>query len=152
MQTQNQAIFLLADIIKEAKLDLELKKLGKSIFEQKLKLHETMVAEKIDDISPQGVKFEPIVDDDMALADDIKERKFDEYPPWFEWLEDNGHGDLIKTKKGVHHLTRKSFWKEYKEGGGEIPDFVKEVFLLTVKYNKAQIKRIAESELKKEGG
>lgn len=143
--TQNNAKKLLELLIEKEKLSNQVSDANKKIAVLSQELYDDMEDEGIDSIEVDGIKFAPEIQQDYVLSEEYKGQRWDEIGVFFKWLEEIGEDALIKTKSSVHPGTRKSFLKEYQEKGGALPDFIKETFFSTVKYNKSEIKRRATS-------
>jgi len=103
-----------------ASADTELKKLKETLEILTLKV----VPDKLDDEGMSSINIRGIgrlgVTLDMHVNVPAANR-----PEWFEWLETNGHGGLIKRDPDVNASTQKAFIKECVRNAEELPSFVK---------------------------
>ena len=129
-------------MIKE-NLEAKTRECNKFIFEKTAKLVEQMEEDDIDKITINGIDYKPVVEEDYSLDADAS--KWDECDDWFNWLRENGYGDIIKSKDSVHAQTRKAFLKSLKDEGKELPKFIKVSHWETIKYNKSAIKKLSEA-------
>jgi hypothetical protein len=105
----------LRDEIEALEATLSQKKESKKQLEER-EIPELMERAEIEKITFQGIgtiylKTEP-------KASVLKENE----PVFFQWLKDNGHGDIVKET--VHHRTLSSWAKEVLEQGLPVPEIV----------------------------
>lgn len=142
MTAQEKTQELLNLLIEAEKLDAKLKEAHKEISAKTVELAETMEEQNVSKIEIDGIVFKPAVEENFTLKVEGK-TTWDSFPKWFEWLEENGEGGLIQTKKTVPWNTRKAFLKRWTADGNDLPDFIEQKYFQTVKYNKSAIKRLA---------
>jgi len=144
MNSQQKAKELLESLKRKEDLEAQLSTLEKDIFKASCDLHDSMEEEILDSISLEGIEFKPIVERQFKLADSGIDEKisWDIHPKFLPWLKQIGEGGLIKIKETVHWKSRVSFLMNFVDKGNFLPEFIAEVFLNTVKYNKSAIKRL----------
>jgi len=131
--------------IKKVKLEDELKELNKTISSVSIQLFEAMEDEELDSLEPKGIKLSPDVKQSFSLAGEMEGKKWDD-EKFFKWLKSQRLGGIIKTKKSVQWNTRDKVLKEYIEKGKKLPEWIKEGFFNTIKYNSKAIERLARGE------
>ncbi len=108
------------------------------------------IVEKMNDrdvsmIEIEGLKISKVIDENFGLEHDADGVKIDEWDDpegrFFKWLDEIGESALIKTKKSVHAGTRKSWLKNRRKEGKNLPEFIKVSFFERVKINMSEIKR-----------
>jgi len=114
--------------------------LNKAIASTRSKLYQSMEDTGVDEISVDGIKFKQTEETSYAMSDPSLP-KWDDNPAWHEWLKANDLDGIIKTVVSTNAATRKKTLKEFADGGGELPKFIKESFFNTVKYSDAAVKR-----------
>jgi hypothetical protein len=144
--SQQIATYLLQLLIDKARAEAALTDLNKTIAIAEMSLADRMDREGVQSIKVQGIEFTPHMDEDYALAGPETGKKWDESAAWFDWLKDNGLSDVIKVKESVHWATRKKVLSELVSEGKPLPDFIKERYLQTVKFNKSAVERLAVTE------
>lgn len=128
---------------KKHRLAAQATELHKEIMGTKSKLYQSMEDSDVPKITVEDIEFKQAEDINFSLADDVEEKKWDDHPPWFEWLRANDLDGIIKTVVSTNAATRKKTLKEWVEDNKDLPSFAKESYFNTVKYSDAAIKRRA---------
>ena len=147
--SQVKAKELLAKLKRVQELEIQTTELNKEIMVDAGSLYESMDEEGVDSISIEGIEFKPVMDVAFGLNHEIvEEKKWDDCPKWFEWLQEIGEGGLVKTRQSVHGGTRNKFLKDYIEDkeNPALPDFISVSTFGNVRYNKSAIKRMVNGE------
>jgi len=146
MNSQEKAKDFLELLKKREQLQSELTELNKQITQKSQELYDMMEDENVDSIEIEGIKFEPVVEQDFVLTGELAGKKWDDVTEWFQWLKEIGEDGLIRVKETVPWNTRKKFLKDWVNDGKPLPSFIKETFFPTVKYNKSAVKRLVNGE------
>lgn len=145
--TQKVAQELFELLVEAEKIEFSLTEKHKQIGRLKAELNEAMDSENVDKISIRGIEFKPIEEQSFALTGPAEGQKWDDSEIFFKWLKEQGEEGLIKVKETVPWNTRKKFLKEWVENKQQLPDFIKESYFETIKFNKSAIKRLAQQEI-----
>lgn len=143
MNAQDRAKLFLLKLKDAALCEAALKAKQKESYQLMQELYEAMEEEGVEKITLDGIDFKPTIEQDFALAGDLKGQKWDECEVWFAWLKQIGEAGLIRTKESVPWNTRKKFLKEFVEAKQPLPQFIEETFQPAVKYNKTAVRRLA---------
>jgi len=124
---------------KKANLEEDLKQLNIKINMTKAKLYEEMENEDVTEIEQYGVTFKRTIEPQFSIdTHNWNDEKF------FNFLKEQGLGDVIKTDPRVNAQTRVKVLKEYIQNGGTLPSFIKENEYATVKYSKPKALGVKE--------
>ena len=133
--------------IKESiRLELQTTELNKQLTAINSILYKKMDAKELKMFVVDELKFEADTKENFSLEEGTL--------PWneptgefYKWLKEIGEEKLIKTKMDVQAGTRDAFLKDLLKKGMNLPEFIKRSFFSRVKFNKAQVKRMVESEI-----
>ena len=144
--TSQEGVKLLFHTLKEReRTENKLKELNKSIESLRSELYEVMDEEGFDSLEFEGIKFEPDIKRDFVLNGQYKGMQWDYVEEVMNWFEQHYPG-LAKIKKSIHPQTRAKQLKDHVDNNLPLPEFIKEVFHNTIKFNKSAIKRLVENE------
>lgn len=117
---KNMTINELADLYMEYREDLDMLKASTSAAQERFDLvRKIAIPEKMEELGFDNIKIKGVGRLSLrteAYASTVKGRKEEA----MEWLDENGHGDLIKPT--VNASTLKAFLKEQVAEGVEVPD------------------------------
>jgi len=124
MNSQEKAKDFLELLKKREQLQSELTELNKQITQKSQELYDMMEDENVDSIEIEGIKFEPVVEQDFVLTGELAGKKWDDVTEWFQWLKEIGEdglmcpGILAKNSLKIgsmmeshfHHLLKRHFF------------------------------------------
>ena len=127
------------------RLDQEMTKLNKEIAFLNTALVGKMEDRDLDSMVIDDFKLERVAEEQYSL--DAEGNWDDEDGPFFKWLKEQKADGLIKKKLSVNNKTRDKFFKDWREEGKSLPDFVKISYWKRIKYNKSEVKRRVVDEI-----